>query len=375
MGKVKSGKKKSNKSFSKKSNIDKKDKKEECLCIDDSECCDVVEPTAYVSSDSIEPNSRGHKLRPIEGIEDLEIKDSFKEHFEKMTDYDEFMKYNLSYLRRAIRVNTLKISVEELIERLPEVWQLTPVPWCKEGFWIEHKEGRRDVGNLIEHALGYIYIQEPASMVPPVVLDPRPGDIVLDMCSAPGSKTSQIAQYMENEGLLISNDYKGLRLQSLGLNYQRMGITCGAITLMSGHRFARADTEYDKILVDAPCSGTGTIRKSLKTIQAWNHNSIKKLASQQKQLLLAGFEKLKKGGTLVYSTCSVEAEENEAVVDFLVQRCPDAKIMPIDLPINRGEVIMELEGEKFHPDVKHVLRLWPQDNDTEGFFVAKIVKE
>lgn len=316
-----------------------------------------------------------HELKQIKGIEDIKVKDSFKVHFSTLTDYDEFMRYNFSYLKRGIRVNTLKISVEDLKKRIPKEWILKQVPWCPEGFWIEHTEGRRDVGNLLEHQLGYIYIQEPASMLPPVVLDPKPGDTVLDMCAAPGSKTSQIAQYMKNEGLLVANDYKGIRLKPLGLNVQRMGIYNTILTLMSGNRFKRASIEFDKILVDAPCSGTGTIRKSLKTLQIWNENMTRKLASDQKQLLETAFHKLKPGGTIVYSTCSVEPEEDEGVVSWILDKFEDAYTEKIELNIKRSPTIDEYKGERYHEGVKNTLRIWPQDNDTEGFFVAKIKKK
>lgn len=307
--------------------------------------------------------------------EEIRIKEKFKEHYEKLTDWEEFKKFSLSFLRRSIRVNTLKISVEDLKKRLEKDWLLTPIPWCKEGFWIEHKgaEKRRDIGNLKEHPLGYFYIQEAASMIPPLALDPKPGDKVLDMCAAPGSKASQIAQYMENKGVLIANDATGLRMQPLGLNMQRMGISNSILTLMQGTRFK--DFKFDKVLVDAPCSGTGTIRKSLKTLLIWNPNVTKKFCGQQKRLLETGFKNLKKDGTLVYSTCSLEPEEDEEVVSYLLDNYKDAQIQEIKLTgLQSSPPITEFKNKTYNPDVKYCLRLWPQDNDTEGFFIAKIKK-
>ncbi|MBW3015298.1 NOL1/NOP2/sun family putative RNA methylase [Candidatus Woesearchaeota archaeon] len=305
-------------------------------------------------------------------IKGIEIKEKFKEHYEKLTDWDEFIKYSLTYLRRSIRVNTLKISVGELKKRLEKDWELTPIPWCKEGFWIEHKgsDKRRDIGNLIEHQLGYFYVQEAASMIPPLVLNPKPGELVLDMAAAPGSKASQIAQYMENKGVLIANDYKGIRIAPLGINLQRMGITNTIITLQEGRHFK--GFQFDKILLDAPCSGTGTIRKSLKTLKIWNLNSIKRLAGTQRQLIKTAFNNLKPCGTLVYSTCSCEVEENEAIIDWLLNEYPNAKLKEIKLDIKRSQPFLEYEDKIFNPSIKKCLRIWPQDNDTEGFFVAKI---
>ncbi|MDP7179984.1 MAG: RsmB/NOP family class I SAM-dependent RNA methyltransferase [Candidatus Woesearchaeota archaeon] len=305
--------------------------------------------------------------------EKIEFKPKFIEHYKKLTDWELFKKYSLTFLRRSIRVNTLKISIEELKKRMEKTWTLTQVPWCKEGFWIEHHQGRRDIGNTIEHSLGYIYVQEAASMIPPVVLDPKPDETILDMCASPGSKSTQIAQYMNNTGILVTNDYKGIRIAPLGINLQRMGITNNITTLMEGRFFK--DFKFDKILVDAPCSGTGTIRKSLKTLRIWNLNVVKRLAGTQKQLIDTAYQNLKDGGTLVYSTCSCEPEENESVVDFLLTKYPKAKLEKIDLPIKKSPPILEFEGKKFNEEIEKCLRIWPQDNDTEGFFVAKVKKQ
>ncbi len=310
------------------------------------------------------------KLMP--NSEEIEFKPKFIEKYTELTDFKEFKKYSLSYLRRSIRVNTLKISIKDLKARIKE-WKLTPIPWCKEGFWIEHNEGRRDVGNLTEHSLGYIYIQEAASMIPPLALDPQPGEKILDMCAAPGSKTTQIAQYMKNKGILIANDYKGDRLQSLGINLQRIGLTNSIITLMQGQWFK--DIEFDRILVDAPCSGTGTIRKSLKTLKIWNPNMVKRLAGTQRQLIDKAFNCLKPGGTMVYSTCTLEPEEDEAIIHFLLEKYPNAKTEKIKLKgLTKSKPILEYNGVKFNKQVKNCLRIWPQDHDTEGFFVCKIKK-
>jgi len=313
------------------------------------------------------------KLMP--NWQEIQFKEKFIERYSKLTDFETFKKYSLSFLRRSIRVNTLKISVEKLKKRLEKNWLLTSIPWCKQGFWIEHKgrEKRRDIGNLIEHTLGYFYVQEAASMIPPIVLEPKPGEIILDMCASPGSKASQIAQYMQNKGILIANDYKGERMKPLGINLQRMGISNAIITLMQGRYFK--DFKFDRILVDAPCSGTGTIRKSLKTLLIWNPNVVKRLCGTQRQLIETAFNNLKKNGILVYSTCSLEPEEDEGIINFLLEKYPNAKLQEIKLPgLKTSPTILEFENQKYNPEIKKCLRIWPQDNDTEGFFVAKIKK-
>src|SRR3989344_2943354 len=258
---------------------------------------------------------------------EITFKPKFIERYSKLTNWEEFKQCSLSFLNRSIRVNTLKITIKELKERLKKNWTLEQIPWCEEGFWIEHaKKERRDIGNLIEHSLGYFYTQEAASMIPPIVLGPKPGDIVLDMAASPGSKTTQIAQYMQNKGILIANDYTIERMKPLSINLQRCGVTNAVITLMEGQWFRKSRIEFDKVLVDAPCSGTGTIRKSLKTLRIWNPDMVRRLSITQKQLIETGFNLLKEKGTLVYSTCSLEPEENEAVVDFLLKKYENAQL-------------------------------------------------
>lgn len=312
------------------------------------------------------------ELKPIPNTETLEFKPKFIERYSALTNWDEYKKYSLSFLRKSIRINTLKKPVSEVLKRVEKDWNVLPIPWCKEGYWVEHKQGRLDVGNTIEHALGYYYVQEAASLIPPLVLDPQPGDRVIDIAASPGSKASQICQLMKNEGIVVANDVSGLRLAALGINLQRCGALNVITTQMRGEQMK--EMQFDKVLLDAPCSGTGTIRKSLKTVRMWNPEMIKRIAGMQRKLILAAYQLVAPGGTLVYSTCSTEPEEDEAIVSFLLDNT-DATVEPVELPgLKHGPAVTEFEGTTYRKEVKHCLRLWPQDNDTEGFFVAKIKK-
>lgn len=317
-------------------------------------------------------HSKMRNLTPIPDADKLIIKDSFKKRYEKLTDFKEFMKYNLSFLERSFRVNTLKITVEALTKRMTDAgWKLTPIPWCKEGFWIEYDDKLPALGNTIEHGLGYIYIQEAASMIPPIVLSPKEESIILDCCASPGSKTTELATIMKNTGLIIANDVTGNRLASLGANLQRMGIFSAIITQQ---RAEYIKGKFQNILLDAPCSGTGNIRNSLNTLKTWNPDTIRRMSGLQRKLLLTMFENLESGGTMTYSTCSIDPEEDEAVIDFLVRRKPEAIIEEIEFKGKRSPAIEEFEGFKYSPEIKKCLRIWPQDNNTEGFFAAKIRK-
>lgn len=296
----------------------------------------------------------------------MEWKEKFLERYKSLTDLDKFLEYSLKPLKKSIRVNTLKTSEKEIKKRL----KLKQIPWCKEGFWLEGEA----IGNIPEHFLGYIYLQESASMIPPEVLQPKEQDMILDLCASPGSKTTQTAAKMNNKGLIIANDNQISRLKPLQINLQRCGVMNTIITLMEGRWFKNYSQKFDKIMVDAPCSGIGTIRKSLKTIEWWNPNFVKKMAGIQKQLLETAFQILKENGTLVYSTCTLEPEENEGVVNNLLDNYGNAKLETIKLDIKSSKPILEFEGQKYSSEIKKCLRIWPQDNDTEGFFVAKIKK-
>ena len=178
-----------------------------------------------------------------------EFKEKFIQTYEKLTDIEDFKKYSLEKLTKSVRVNTLKISVKELKERLEnQNFKLKQIPWCKQGFWVLDGP-RTDLGNLKEHSLGYIYVQEAASMIPPIVLNPDENDLVLDMAAAPGSKTTQMASLMNNDGLIIANDYKYDRIKALGINLQRCGVLNTVITLMEGKRFSNAMIKFDKIIL------------------------------------------------------------------------------------------------------------------------------
>lgn len=295
----------------------------------------------------------------------MEAKESFIKRYSELTDYKEFMKINKEKLRSSLRVNTLKTSIKEIQQRFTNLEQ---IPWCKEGFYIKGY----GLGNTKEHFLGYFYIQEAASMIPPIVLNPQEGEIILDMAAAPGSKTTQLAAMMNNTGLIIANESELSRLTPLSTNLERCGVSNTIVIRSKGEHIK--NFTFDKILLDAPCSGIGTIRKSPGTLQIYNPNMIRKLASVQRKLMINAWKLLKPGGTLVYSTCTLEPEENEEIIDYAIKEL-GAKIEPIKLNIKRSLAVQEFEGKTYHPDIKHCLRIWPQDNDSEGFFVAKLRKE
>ena len=300
----------------------------------------------------------------------MKLKTEFIERYKKLTNFGEYEKYLNIFLRKAIRVNTLKIDINRIKKDL-DYLELKQIPWCKEGFWIESE--KRDFGNLNEHKLGYIVFQESASMIPSVVLNPEKNDVVLDMSASPGAKTTHLAQIMKNKGIIVANEKHYDRIIALISNLKRCGVLNVVVTLMDGRQIQH---KFDKILLDAPCSSSGTIRGLTKNSEfiarSWNLERIKSTAGLQKKLILNAYNLLNKKGVLVYSICSLEPEEGEEVIQFLLDNT-DAKTEKIDLKIKSG-VNLEFNGKKYSDEIKKCIKLWPQYHDTEGFFIAKIKK-
>ncbi len=287
-------------------------------------------------------------------------------------DFRDFMEFIKRPLLQSFRVNTLKAKRDEILLLLKDL-KIKSLPFYNNGFLLQEKTR---FGNHITHNLGMIYIQEIASMIPVVVLDPKPDEVVLDLCAAPGSKTTQIAQSMENSGLLVANEINRKRAQGLIHNIKRCGLLNEAVIILRGQRIDKTLPDYfDRILIDAPCSAEGTIRKSKAVLYHWGLKNIQRMAKIQKGLIVSGFRALQPGGTMVYSTCTLAPEENEGVVAYLLDRFPEAEIMPITIPnfkIRPG--ITKWQGETFDKRLKSCARILPQDNDTAPFFIARIIK-
>jgi NOL1/NOP2/sun family putative RNA methylase len=290
--------------------------------------------------------------------------------------------FDISYTKcpSSIRCNTLKIGVDDLLKRLKDYgWDIRqPFEDFPEVMIIDSDLSPGEIGKTKEHLLGYYYVQEISSMLPMLALKPEAGDFVLDLCASPGSKTTQAAAMMENDGTIIANEVSMGRIGVLNSNLERCGVMNSIVTRKEGASLCekllkKSQFRFDKILVDAPCSGEGTLRKSPKTFLMWNPNMIKKIASTQRKLASAALRLLKVGGTMIYSTCTLAPEEDEMVVDYLIRNF-DIEIEELDLPLKTRAGVTEWEGKELSKDCEKCLRLYPQDNDTDGFFVCKIRK-
>jgi len=301
-------------------------------------------------------------------------------------DFETFRQFQEKPLRKTIRVNLLKNSVSEFCEWAKSShpdWILTPHLFVPEVFFIDRASHEDPLGKSLGHISGRFYIQEASSALPPRALfsffqedfsDLR----VLDAASAPGSKTTQIAAEMGNEGLLVSNEFSASRSKILVFNLQKCGVANAILTHFSAEKFGvKCPNFFDRILLDAPCTGEGTFRKDKNALDKWSLKNILSAAKLQKALIESAFQALRPGGILVYSTCTLAPEENEAVVDFLQKQFPESTEV-LDLRglfpgAERAPGLSVFEGRLFANGEK-MLRIFPHLFDSEGFFLAAIRK-
>ncbi|MGB9748576.1 MAG: NOL1/NOP2/sun family putative RNA methylase [Candidatus Woesearchaeota archaeon] len=269
-------------------------------------------------------------------------------------------------LKNSFRANALKIGIEELEQRLANKGvKLERIKFVNNGFYYKSSFS---LGVTTEYLLGYYYLQEAASMVPAEVLNPKKQDLVLDMAAAPGSKTTQLSEIMGNEGLIIAVEKNSKRAIALENNIERMG--CKNICIINKNILDfKSKVLFDKILLDAPCSGNYADED--RWFEKRDLKGILKNSEYQKKLVRKAYDLLKENGILVYSTCSLEPEEDEEVVDHALKT--GFKILPIEKKI--GDNGITSFGKKVFDDkIKLARRFWPYVTGTQGFFIAKLKK-
>jgi len=276
--------------------------------------------------------------------------------------------------RPGLRVNTLKISPHGF--RSLSRFQLEPIAWCDEGFLVG-EAGEACPGRHPHHAAGLYYLQDPSAMLPAALLDVQPGDLVLDACAAPGGKATQIGACLKNRGLLAANDAVRARAALLADNLEQFGVTHRWVISAPLAALAEAWPErFDRVLVDAPCSGEGLFRKQPSARQEWSLAAVQGCAARQEKLLHSGARLLRPGGRMVYSTCTFAPEENEAVVARFLRTHPDFELVdPAPLPgLSPGR------PDWIDPQLAHGLplarcvRIWPHLAPGEGHFTAVLAR-
>jgi 16S rRNA (cytosine1407-C5)-methyltransferase len=260
---------------------------------------------------------------------------------------------------------------------------LVEVPWSPLTYFVGNQD-KSILGQTAEYRKGLFYMQNLSSMIPAILLEPKAKDVILDMCSAPGSKTSQLASLMNNKGKIIANDEDAWRSQKLREVLDAFCVTNTEIKIGKGEKYGSIYNQFfDKVLLDAPCSGEGQVYlEGDSPLRFWSVKRIKVLAKLQKELIESAFKSLKHGGFMIYSTCTLEPAENEDVVQFLLEKYPDAQLETIDL-IKSEEFkdfkkhvkpgIQSWNEFEFGPELRKTIRVYPSA-EMMGFFIAKISK-
>lgn len=267
-----------------------------------------------------------------------------------------------------LRVNTLKYDIQSLMRYFKEEnIKFERVPWYQDALIIKNAT-EKEIQKLDIFEKGYVYLQSLSSMVPPLVLNPKQEEKVLDLTAAPGSKTTQIAMMMKNTGSILANELDKIRCERLQYNVVAQGATIVTVNNDYGERIGSQYPEnFDKVLLDTPCSGEGRfIATDAKTYRNWSEKKVSELVKVQKKLFKSAIEALKPNGIMVYSTCTLNLEENEQIIEWALKEF-NIKLLNIDIELKEGQ-----QGQT--ANARQAIKILPSKN-MEGFFVAKMVKK
>lgn len=284
--------------------------------------------------------------------------DRMREQLAESEEYEAFLRSYGKERTYGLRYNPLKIDRERFLEAVP--FALRDIPWTDEGFYYEAAD---QPGRHVLHEAGAFYIQEPSAMAVVAVLDPQSGERILDLCAAPGGKSTQIAGRMRGDGLLVSNEIVPSRAKILSRNIERLGVTNCVVCREEPKRLADAfPSFFDRVLVDAPCSGEGMFRKDETAIAEWSPENVTKCAARQRDILEQAAGMVCPGGVMVYSTCTFSVQENEDVIAEFLKAHPEFTTEDTGMA---NLTNIALGSDK-------TVRLWPHHIDGEGHFIAKL---
>ncbi|MBM7871248.1 16S rRNA (cytosine1407-C5)-methyltransferase [Clostridium pascui] len=290
---------------------------------------------------------------------------------------DGILKSFIEGRKTTLRANKLKTSIMEIQKELREnSISFSNSSLLKEAF-ILNKVKEPQITKLNCYNTGSIYLQNLSSMIPPLLLDLEMGQTILDMCAAPGGKTTEIASIIDNQGEVTANEINTIRRERLKYNIQKQGASCIEVIGMDGKVLGDTFEErFDRVLLDAPCSGEGTIEiKRRESYKGWSTKFIRENSKLQKKLLESGIKALKKGGILIYSTCTISPEENEEVIDYVLNKYPNLRVMNLSINVkNSIQGLNVYKDKKYNDNLKKALRVIPNE-EMEGFFVCKLKKK
>lgn len=285
-------------------------------------------------------------------------------------EYDSYLKCYEEPRHYGLRVNTNKISVEDFLKIAP--WPLTPVPWIPNGFYYD--------GDTIQpskhpyYFAGLYYLQEPSAMTPASRLPVEPGEKILDVCAAPGGKATELGAKLKGQGVLIANDISNSRARGLLKNLELFGIGNMMVISEEPGKLVEYFPEYfDKILIDAPCSGEGMFRKDKKMVKAWEEHGPEFFSKLQRSIITQAAAMLKPGGMILYSTCTFDPLENEQMVEYLLETCPEFTIC--EMQGYEGFCEGRSEYVKDHSEeYRKTVRIFPHKMQGEGHYLALLKK-
>ncbi len=301
---------------------------------------------------------------PIDFIQNI-----YKEYENRIAD--KILSGMLEERYTTLRVNNLKSDRENVIKSLKELKiEFEEVNYLKDAFIIKNKS-EKDLQNLKIYKDGKIYLQSLSSMIPAIVLDPKPGENILDLTAAPGSKTTQLASIMKNNGYILANEIDKIRCDRLRYNVNLQGAKIVEISNKDGRIIGiKMQEKFDRVLLDVPCSGEGRfLVNEPNTYTNWSEKQVLNLSNLQKELFESGYNALKKGGTMVYSTCTLNKIENENVIDWAIKKY-NLQILDIDLKLKE---IIKISSKGLDKNVEKAIKILPSKR-FEGFFVCLIRK-
>ena len=302
---------------------------------------------------------------PIDFI--TELNDTFNERIS-----DKILSGMIENRYTTMRVNTLKYDINSLKKNLEDnKIEFKSVPWYEDALIILNAN-ENILQSLDLYKNGYIYLQSLSSMIPPLVLEPKENEKILDLTAAPGSKTTQIAALMKNKGYILANELDKIRCEKLKYNINLQGVKICEVINNKGEKLGdNYINQFDKVLLDTPCSGEGRfLIEDKKTYENWSTSEVDKLVKLQKELFTSAYKALKPEGILVYSTCTLNKNENEGVLNWAINKY-NLEIEKINMDIKNS-----LNGitKGYNKQLKNAIRVLP-NKEQEGFFVAKIIKK
>lgn len=288
-------------------------------------------------------------------------------------DWDAFCDALARPLPTCIWTNTLRTTPRRLLEWLADDGLTpTPIPWYPGAYTLPDDA---QPGARLPYAAGLYHIQEEVSLLPVVLLAPRPGERVLDLCAAPGGKTAQIAVALRNHGTVVANDRHAMRLGVVRATAERLGLLNVATTTYDAANYPGAAGVFDRVLADVPCSCEGTSRKHPGVLEQASPEASEAISGVQRAILRKAAQLCRPGGRIVYSTCTYAPEENEAVVDALLREDDRLRVVPAAVPGFAADPgLTEWRGARYDASLRHALRYWPHRHDTGGFFAAVLEK-